>query len=360
MHFPGKFFVFMLCSASICAAQSSQTTPEFHVQSNIVLVPTLVRDSAGKPVYTLQASDFQLTDDGVPQTLRLDEETTQQPLALVLVLENGGLGRRHLDDLDKIGALLDAVVGNVPHHVALLNFDSTPHLAQSFTTDLGTVRDSIETLPAGDDGAAMLDALQMAIQLLSRQPASYRRAILLVGETLDHGSHIRLEDAVRSVSETNTAIYSIAFSSSRAHASKELSETMRNDTPGPPNGCMGHEPGVEPAHGKKRVEQGWDCLNLLAPPLRIAQLLLLSGIDSMRQNAAESTARISGGEYFHFKNAATLEADLETLANHLPNRYLLSFHPQNPHPGLHRIEVKLPDYPQLTLSARGNYWADEK
>ena len=38
---------------------------------------------------------------------------------------------------------------------------------------------------------------------------------LLLSETVDHGSHIPLEDAVRAVSDTNTVIYSFAFSSTK-------------------------------------------------------------------------------------------------------------------------------------------------
>ena len=46
------------------------------------------------------------------------------------------------------------------------------------------------------------------------------------------------------------------------------------------------------------------------------------------------------------------------VGNHLPNRYILSFHPQAPHPGLHVLTLKLPDYEGLELTARTSYWAD--
>ena len=36
-----------------------------------MLVPALMRDAAGKVVYTLQADDFVVTDDGIPQELTL-------------------------------------------------------------------------------------------------------------------------------------------------------------------------------------------------------------------------------------------------------------------------------------------------
>ena len=43
---------------------------------------------------------------------------------------------------------------------------------------------------------------------------------------------------------------------------------------------------------------------------------------------------------------------------HLHNRYLLSFEPKNPHPGLHQIRVRLKHAaPAETVQFRSNYWA---
>src|ERR1035441_10492908 len=56
-------------------------------QTSVVVVPALVRSKAGAMVYTLQADDFVLTDDGVAQKLTLEQETGGEPLALVVVIE---------------------------------------------------------------------------------------------------------------------------------------------------------------------------------------------------------------------------------------------------------------------------------
>jgi len=47
------------------------------------------------------------------------------------------------------------------------------------------------------------------------------------------------------------------------------------------------------------------------------------------------------------------------LATHIRNRYLLTFQPASPKPGLHKLEVRLPQHPELTISARTSYWAAE-
>ena len=74
----------------------------------------------------------------------------------------------------------------------------------------------LDGLQAGDRGAAILDALRLAVNQLATQPPACRRAILLLSETADHGSQVSLDEALRALSRTNTAIYALAFSSARS------------------------------------------------------------------------------------------------------------------------------------------------
>jgi hypothetical protein len=55
-----------------------------------------------------------------------------------------------------------------------------------------------------------------------------------------------------------------------------------------------------------------------------------------------------------------LEGSLFTISNHVPNRYVLSFQPRSPHPGLHSIELRLREYPNFAVTARRSYWADSE
>jgi len=36
---------------------------------------------------------------------------------------------------------------------------------------------------------------------------------------------------------------------------------------------------------------------------------------------------------------------------------VLSFHPQSPHAGFHSLQLRLKDYPDLSVTARSSYWA---
>lgn len=326
--------------------------------TNLVLVPALVTTKKGDPVFTLTADDFMLTDDGIPQALRLEEDSDRQPLALIVVIEAGGEGATELDNYKRLGAMVEALIGNVEHTVAVVGFDSEAALVQPFTSDMSVIDTAIRGIGPGDGKAAILDGLNFSVDLLRKQPPRYRRAILLMSETHDHGSHIKIADALRAVSDTNTAIYSFGFSSTKADA-KEEANGFSSTQPGPEHGCFSREWGGDPSRQPSVANQDFECLAILAPPLRLARIAYIAATGALAKNVPETVAHLTGGEYFSFSNEKNLERGLETLTNHIPNRYVLSFHPQNPHPGLHAVSLVLKDRPNLKVDARRSYWAVE-
>jgi VWFA-related protein len=378
------------------------------MNSSLIVVPALVRNKAGEVIFSLKADDFTLTDDGVPQKLTLEEDTGGEPLALVVVIEADAATRAagwhpytHTGPPDRfhgVPAMVEAIVSEVPHRVAVVGFDTHPELELGFTSKIDDVADVIGQLNqgnTGDHGAGILDSLVFAVDLLRKAPPGYRRAILLLSETNDHGSTVSLESALRAITETNTAIYSVAFSTPFHEASEyghkqlptKAEELFPKDAPGPPptpaellaakilqgvifgisldnpepqkpGGCMSADPakGRVPFHD--HLSLTYDCLGQLLPPFAVAKMGLIAATDSMRRNIPETVAHLTGGEYFQFNNAKTLEHELAMLANHVPNRYILSFQPQSPHAGLHVIGLELKGYPQFKVTARSGYWAD--
>src|ERR1035437_6500569 len=84
-------------------------TPTLKANSTLVLVPALVRNKSGDLVFSLNADDFALTDDGVPQKLTLEQDTGHEPLALVIDIEGGGAGVRQLAKYTALASMLDSV-----------------------------------------------------------------------------------------------------------------------------------------------------------------------------------------------------------------------------------------------------------
>ena len=340
-------------------APASEPGLTITTRSTLVLVPALVKTKAGTIVYTLKAEDFLLTDNGVAQKLTLEEDTGDQPLALVVLIETGGAGGRELELYRTLPTMLDAVVGGEPHKIAVVTFDSAPAFVQKFTSNADRVANTLNTLEPGDDRAAILDGIAFATNLLRRQPTQYRRAILLLSETIDHGSHTSLGEALRLIGDTNTVIYSVAFSSTRSEARHESSKIIQSNTPGPPGGCMAKDPEADPNATENEFAKAFECLQILVPPVRVAKIAALAGVHGLERDIPKTVAQQTGGEFFKFSTTKSLEKDLQTLSNHVPNRYVLSFHPQAPQPGIHALSLELKDYPNLSVTARRSYWVDE-
>lgn len=349
----------VLCAVAACAyaQQTGAAQTTLTVRSNLVEVPVLVKTKSGNIAYELSAKDFVVTDNGAAQQIRLDPDTDSQPLALAIVVETGGAGAGHLTDYIQLGPILDAIIGDVPHRVALISFDSTPHLILPFTPNTDEVAQRLANLRAGDNGASILDGLALAVAQLRQEPPLYRRAILLLSETIDQGSNTTLNQALRMISDTNTTIYSFGFSSTRTAVSHEAGKFSRPDEPGPAHGCFSRE-GADAEYKGHYGRQVLDCVSDLAPPLRLATMAFLAARDSLRNNTAESIARLTGGQFARFHNPRTLQRGLIALSNDVHNYYVLSFRPQTPTPGMHALHVSLTEYPQLRLESRSEYWID--
>lgn len=365
MWLKGRVFAFYGAMALTAAvdgvpgkASAQDATSTLQMRSTLVLVPTTVRTKSGAPVFTLKAGDFAVTDDGVQQPVRLEEDAGSLPLALVVVVEAGGAGAGRLDQYRGLGTMVQSVAGGVPHKLALVGFDSEAALVQPWTESFETLNKAILELGPGDGKASILDALVYSVELLRKQPAGYRRAILLVSETVDHGSQVKLEAALRAVSDTNTVVYSLGFSSTRAEMAREAGKFSSKD-PGPPTGCMGKDPDLAPEDTPGKASQAFDCVSQLAPPLRLARIAFIAALGGLRRNVPETVAKLTGGEYFHFEDARGLEKGLHAISNRLPNRYFLSFQPVQPHPGLHALGVRLTEERSgVVVEARQSYWSE--
>jgi VWFA-related protein len=304
---------------------AAQQEPTFNVESNVVLVPTLVRDANGNAVYGLQAKDFIIEDDGVGQVAHLDEAAEAQPVSVVVAIQCGRKATREFARMVGLASMLDPVLTAPGTETALLFFDSTLTFARDFTNDSELIEKSLKELKPGDDGARILDAVAYSLKLLNKRPEGGQRVLLLISETRDHGSHFaKLDDVMTLVGVTNTAIYTLPFSPSLSNVIDTERGSNRNEMQAAPD---------------------------LLAPLRMAR-------QAMRKNIPKAIASMTGGEYGPFSSRNGFETRMNSFANHLHSRYLLSFEPKSPRPGLHQIRVRLRHAtPNETVLFRSNYWA---
>ena len=83
----------LLAFLLIATAAPAQDPPQpdqtytLSTQSNVVLVPTTVQTKHGEIIYALKTEQFVVEDNGVPQTVHLDQDTDTLGLSLVVVVQ---------------------------------------------------------------------------------------------------------------------------------------------------------------------------------------------------------------------------------------------------------------------------------
>ena len=202
-------FGFLFGDATLVSLAQT-TPPAIRSESTVVLLPALVKTKSGRLVFGLSARDFIVEDDGVQQSVQLDDSPEGDPISVVIAVQLGRTAALQLekpqpprlgDDgssrgsgapLSGLGTMLESYVGEGRAEVAVVTFDSQVLLLQDFTEEISSVADRLRKLSPGDDGAAILDAVLYSNRLLDRHPA---------GGASRHYSHQRIPRPRESRSE---------------------------------------------------------------------------------------------------------------------------------------------------------------
>jgi hypothetical protein len=84
---------------------------------------------------------------------------------------------------------------------------------------------------------------------------------------------------------------------------------------------------------------------------------LIMAIKAFKKNVTKEVAEMSGGEYTTFTGDKRFQQRVMDAAKHMRNRYLITFSPSDPSPGLHTIRVKTAQDYGARIVARANYWS---
>ena len=156
-----------------------------------------------------------IEDDGIEQSVHLDESAESEPASVEVVVQTGRRAWREYSRMRGISPMLTPVFDQLRSRVALVEFDSHVRLAEDFRDDQTAIYDDLKNLQPGDNGAAIRDAIDFSVRLLAKEPAERPRVLLLVSENRDHGSHItKTDDVVAAIGNSNIVVYALTFSPS--------------------------------------------------------------------------------------------------------------------------------------------------
>lgn len=205
--------------AGAVASRVKAQTPTFSTEIKVVNVFATVRDKQGEIVRNLTKDDFEIREDGKPQTIRYFSRESDLPLTVALLVDSSLSQTKVLgDELAASYRFLDQVLIRKTDQGAVVQFDQAVVIRQDLTPShkdlqdvLGLIDSPDMKMPGAGGGTLLYDAVRQASVKLMRQRQG-RKAFVVLTDGMDFGSTITVHEAVESAQRADTLVYCILFS----------------------------------------------------------------------------------------------------------------------------------------------------
>jgi VWFA-related protein len=333
-----------------------QAPPQSKIVTRVSLVntPVTVKDGSGQMVNTLDAKDFQVTDNGVPQQI-IHFDLGGDPLSIVILVETSSRIAPLMPQINKAGIVLTETVMGPNGEAAVVGFNDSVDKLQDFTTNQDAIEKTFTKLNSVTRGSKLFDAMAIGVEMLSGRPLptadtpGRRRIMLILSEAADVGSETKLGAVLRQAQLSNVTIYSVGLSTTMA----ELKAPPKDTTPQvTPPGTFGRPPfpGSVQTPGSEGALYGSG--DLMAVAVWAVQHIK----NKITDHALELAATATGGEHIAtFKNHS-VENAIDEIGGELHSQYSVSYIPTGTNEtGYHEIKVKV-NKEGLKVRARPGYY----
>jgi VWFA-related protein len=304
--------------------QKSDQLPTFTSNVNVVNLFFNVKDKHGNLIPNLTKNDFEVLEDGKPQTIKYFSAESNQPLTLGILIDTSGSQMNVLPMEKEVGAAFLKDVLTPKDLAFLISFDVDVDELHDFTSDAGQLRRAMDKavintggvsggvpgigqgpIPQQGDpkGTLLYDAVYLASHDKLSQEVG-RKAMILLTDGEDQGSQMRMRDAIEAAQKADSIVYVLLIADRGFYG-----------------GFVG----------------GY------------------SGEGDMKKMTAETGGRVIvvGNKLDKLKNA------FDQIANELRSQYSIGYTPTNTKRdgSFRRIEIKVADKKDLKVQARNGYYA---
>ena len=131
------------------SAPAASETATITVNAKLVNLPVVVRDKKGALVQNLTKSEFTLSVDGHPETIRYFDKDNDLPLTLGLLVDTSGSVRSALDDERTaseafLNQMMTAPADRTPDQAFLIQFAHETELLQDLTSSRPKLHDALD------------------------------------------------------------------------------------------------------------------------------------------------------------------------------------------------------------------------
>jgi len=214
-------------------AQSADQTQDdaaatLKVNVNVVQLFFNVKDKRGALIPNLTKTDFQIAEDGKPQTIKYFAAESNLPLTLGILIDSSGSQARVLDMEKQVGGEFLNEILREKDLAFVIDFDVNVNLLQDFTSSIHALKVALNsasintgggsgggipglgggTVPTAGAprGTLLYDAVYLAAHDELAQQVG-RKAMILLTDGEDQGSQLKIRDAIEAAQKSDSIVY---------------------------------------------------------------------------------------------------------------------------------------------------------
>jgi VWFA-related protein len=198
------------------------------VNVNVVGLFFNVKDKHGALIPNLTKTDFDVLEDGKPQTIKYFAAESNLPLTLGILIDSSGSQRNVLDMEKEVGGAFLRQILTDKDEAYVIDFNVDASLVQDYTRDVhrlqaalnkvrintgfttgpipGAGGGPVPTAPGSQKGTVLYDAVYLsAHDMLSKEVG--RKAMILLTDGEDEGSEYKIKDAIEAAERADAIVY---------------------------------------------------------------------------------------------------------------------------------------------------------
>jgi VWFA-related protein len=205
--------------------ESQEPVTTFKASANVVQLFFNVKDKHGALIPNLTKDDFNVAEDGKPQTIKYFTAESNLPLTLGILIDSSGSQRNVLDMEKEVGGAFLKQILTDKDEAFVIDFNVDASLMQDFTRDVHRLQNALNkvkintgvtsigpgmgggpvpTAPAR--GTVLYDAVYLsAHDMLAKEVG--RKAMILLTDGEDEGSQLKIKDAIEASEKADAIVY---------------------------------------------------------------------------------------------------------------------------------------------------------
>ena len=214
-------------STSQKSQDSQEPTTTLKVNVNVVQLFFNVKEKHGGLVPNLKKDDFEIYEDGKPQTIKYFTAESNLPLTLGMMIDASGSQRNVIDMEKEVGGAFLRQILTDKDEAYVISFDITVDLLQDFTRDNHRLQAALNKAKVNVDyssggipgmgggpvpqrgnspGTLLYDAVYLSSHdMLSKEVG--RKAMIILTDGQDEGSRLKLQDAIEAAQKADAIVY---------------------------------------------------------------------------------------------------------------------------------------------------------